>query len=141
MATEWQVYVILKPIDGSEEAWAELREWTDKVPGTILLEDPEEPALMQLYRAADGGEAIAMAADEFENLWKRITGIRAWQVDGDLLQEATEDDLKIAVDNALRRAGCTAKELIAQAKSGRFNSIPERLAWVAIGDLLYSKEE
>ena len=51
--------------------------------------------------------------------------------------EATEDDLRVALKNALARAGCTYDELAAQARTGRFDSIRARMAWVAIGDLGY----
>jgi len=45
-------------------------------------------------------------------------------------------DLDAAVKHALERAGCTLDELLAQAKSGHFDSLRARLAWVAVGDLL-----
>lgn len=48
---------------------------------------------------------------------------------------ASTDDLRAAVDHALARAGCTFDELAAQAKTGHFDSMRARLAWVAIGDL------
>jgi hypothetical protein len=48
---------------------------------------------------------------------------------------ATRADLRAAVDHALTRAGCTFDELAAQAKTGHFDSMRGRLAWVAIGDL------
>lgn len=49
---------------------------------------------------------------------------------------ADRDDLKRAVSNALRRAGCMSfDELAQQAKAGHFQSMRARLAWVAIGDL------
>jgi len=48
---------------------------------------------------------------------------------------ASADDLRAAVDNALARAGCTFDELAAQAKTGHFDSMRARLAWVASGDL------
>jgi hypothetical protein len=48
---------------------------------------------------------------------------------------ASADDLRAAVDNALARAGCTFDELAAQAKTGHFDTMRARLAWVAIGDL------
>ncbi len=44
-------------------------------------------------------------------------------------------DLQSAVTNALRRAGCSFEELARQARTGNFDSIQARLAWVAIGDL------
>jgi hypothetical protein len=44
-------------------------------------------------------------------------------------------DLRAAIAGALERAGCTFDELADQARSGDFNSIQARLAWVAIGDL------
>ncbi len=49
--------------------------------------------------------------------------------------EATDDDLRIAVRHALQRAGCTFEELATQAKSGDFQSVRARMAWVAIADL------
>lgn len=53
----------------------------------------------------------------------------------DAVMVATSADLHAAVKNALDRAGCTFDELAAQARTGQFNSIHARLAWVAIGDL------
>ena len=49
--------------------------------------------------------------------------------------EATEADLRRALKRALKRAGVTYAELAEQAKTGRFESVQARLAWVAIGDL------
>jgi hypothetical protein len=48
---------------------------------------------------------------------------------------ASAADLQSAVENALRRAGCSFEELAQQAQTGNFDSIQARLAWVAIGDL------
>jgi hypothetical protein len=48
---------------------------------------------------------------------------------------ANRDDLKKAIDNALRRAECTFDELAEQAKNGNYTSTRARLAWMAIGDL------
>jgi hypothetical protein len=48
---------------------------------------------------------------------------------------ASRDDLKIAISNALRRAGCTFDELAEQARTGNYSSTRARLAWMAIGDL------
>jgi hypothetical protein len=49
--------------------------------------------------------------------------------------EASDDDLHEAVEDALRRSGCTFDELAEQARTGRFASVQARLAWVAIGNL------
>jgi hypothetical protein len=49
--------------------------------------------------------------------------------------EASEADLRAAVERALLRCGCTFSELALQAKAGRLKSLEARLAWVAIGDL------
>lgn len=46
---------------------------------------------------------------------------------------AGPEDTKLAIANALRRAGCTFDELAEQAKTGRFESLRARLAWIAIG--------
>jgi hypothetical protein len=51
------------------------------------------------------------------------------------VEVATPDDLRAAIDHALARAGCTFDELAEQAKTGHFDSMRARLAWVAIGDL------
>ena len=52
------------------------------------------------------------------------------------VEVATREDLKAAVANALRRAGCRSfDDLAEQAHTGRFTSMRARLAWVAIGDL------
>ncbi len=55
--------------------------------------------------------------------------------------EADDNDLCAAVDRALSRSGYTFSELAEQARTGRFESVRARLAWVAIGDLQrYSPE-
>jgi hypothetical protein len=48
---------------------------------------------------------------------------------------ATDTDLRVAVRNALARAGCTWAELEDQARRRDFTTTRARLAWVAIGDL------
>jgi hypothetical protein len=48
---------------------------------------------------------------------------------------ATEDDCRVAVANALRRAGCTFTELAEMARTNDFTSVRAQLAWHAIGDL------
>lgn len=48
---------------------------------------------------------------------------------------ASEDDLRQAVRGALQRCGLTYAELATQARSGRFENVQARMAWVAIGDL------
>jgi hypothetical protein len=49
--------------------------------------------------------------------------------------EATEEDLRIAVARALEHCGLTWDELEAQGRSGDFESVSARIAWVAVGDL------
>lgn len=49
--------------------------------------------------------------------------------------EATEDDLRVAVQHALDYAGLTYEQLAEQARHGTFESVRARLAWVAVGDL------
>jgi hypothetical protein len=49
--------------------------------------------------------------------------------------EATEADARQGVRKALRDSGHTFEELAEQAKSGRFDSLRSRLAWLAISDL------
>jgi len=49
---------------------------------------------------------------------------------------ADDEDLRLAVRNALVRCGFTAQELIAMHKKNDFKTISARLAWVAVGDLL-----
>lgn len=48
---------------------------------------------------------------------------------------ANSEDLKVAISNALARAGCTFDELAEQARMGQYTSTRARLAWMAIGDL------
>lgn len=52
---------------------------------------------------------------------------------------ADADDLNAAITHALDHAGCTFDDLAEQAKSGHFQSVRARLAWVAVGDLMRSK--
>jgi predicted nucleotidyltransferase len=51
------------------------------------------------------------------------------------VQVADGEDVKAAISNALKRAGCSFDELAEQAKTGRYSSTRSRLAWMAIGDL------
>lgn len=51
------------------------------------------------------------------------------------VEEATDDDLRVAVREALARCGLTFDELAEQARTGSFDTVAARLAWVAIGDL------
>jgi hypothetical protein len=46
---------------------------------------------------------------------------------------AGPEDTRAAIDNALRRAGCTFDELAQQARTGRFDSTAARMAWMAVG--------
>jgi hypothetical protein len=55
--------------------------------------------------------------------------------DRELVLEATQDDLREAVNAALKRADCTFGQLAKQAKTGDFDSMRALLAWVAVGDL------
>ncbi len=52
-----------------------------------------------------------------------------------IVVEATEDDVRAAIDNALRAASLTYDELARQASTGRFATIEGRRAWTAIGGL------
>lgn len=51
------------------------------------------------------------------------------------VEVATRADLRAAITHALGRAECTFDQLAQQARTGNFDSIQARLAWVAIGDL------
>jgi hypothetical protein len=51
------------------------------------------------------------------------------------VQEATDEDLREAVYNALDAAGLTLDELHEQAKNGRFSSEEARLAWFVISSI------
>lgn len=53
----------------------------------------------------------------------------------DTVVVAKAADLRSAVANALSRAHCSFDDLATQARTGNFDSIQARLAWVAIGDL------
>ena len=46
--------------------------------------------------------------------------------------EASPTDVRRARANALREAGMTLDELEAQARTGHFESVKARLAWIAI---------
>lgn len=45
---------------------------------------------------------------------------------------ATEQDIATARANALRRAGLTLEQLQAQARTGHFDTIAARLAWIVV---------
>ncbi|NEW42736.1 hypothetical protein GV794_02015 [Nocardia cyriacigeorgica] len=51
----------------------------------------------------------------------------------DAVIELTPDDVRQSIKNALQRAECTFDELAEQARTGDFDSLAARLAWVAIG--------
>lgn len=55
--------------------------------------------------------------------------------EAEVVEHATEDDLRQAVCNALARCGLTYDELAAQAAADDYSSFRARLAWVAIGGL------
>jgi hypothetical protein len=48
---------------------------------------------------------------------------------------ADEDDLREAVRRTLERSGLSFEELAEQARTGNFETVRARMAWVAIGDL------
>lgn len=48
---------------------------------------------------------------------------------------ADEDDLREAVRRTLERSGLSFEELAEQARTGYFETVRARMAWVAIGDL------
>jgi hypothetical protein len=51
------------------------------------------------------------------------------------VQEASGDDLREAVRNALEAAGLTLDELREQAQRGRFGSEEARLAWFVVSSV------
>lgn len=44
--TDWTVEVTTPAVTSDDEGWAPLRRVLETVPGTILLEDPDEPTLI-----------------------------------------------------------------------------------------------
>jgi len=52
------------------------------------------------------------------------------------IEQATDEDLRVAVSKALKRAKVTADELREQARTGRFKSEDARIAWLMISDFL-----
>ena len=44
----------------------------------------------------------------------------------------SDDELRVAIDNALAKAGCTWEELQAQAAEGRFESEVARRTWFIV---------
>ena len=53
---------------------------------------------------------------------------------------ASRRDADKAVRDALRRAGMSAPELLAEGRAGRFSSLRARMAWVAVGGVLEAQE-
>lgn len=51
------------------------------------------------------------------------------------LVEASDDDLRVAVQRALDSAGVSFEDLRSQAVAGRFENLRARLAWMAVQDL------
>lgn len=47
--------------------------------------------------------------------------------------ELSPQDVEASVKNALSKLGCTFDELAQQARTGHFQSLRARIAWVAIG--------
>lgn len=47
---------------------------------------------------------------------------------------ASDEDMRIARQNALREAGLSEEELRAEACSGQFSSLESRLAWMLFRD-------
>jgi hypothetical protein len=50
-------------------------------------------------------------------------------------EEASQADVRKARARALRKAGLTLDELEAQARTGHFETIKARLAWIAISGI------
>lgn len=57
----------------------------------------------------------------------------------------TEEDARKAIDNAVEDSGFSVEELREQARSGRYESLSARLAWIAISgledDRIHQQEE
>lgn len=51
----------------------------------------------------------------------------------DAVIELTTEDVKASIRAALKRLGCTFDDLAEQARTGEFDSLQARLAWVALG--------
>ncbi|MBS0024492.1 hypothetical protein [Microbacterium paraoxydans] len=51
------------------------------------------------------------------------------------VEEASVDDVRVAAQAALDRAGVTEAELRDQARAGDFHSLSARLAWVIVSAL------
>jgi hypothetical protein len=57
------------------------------------------------------------------------------QKDQATVVEATAHDLEEARDNALKTAGVSLDELQKQARTGHFESVKARLAWIVVSGL------
>lgn len=51
------------------------------------------------------------------------------------IEEASVEDVRVAAQTALDRAGLTEAELRDQARAGDFHSLSARLAWVIVSAL------
>lgn len=52
---------------------------------------------------------------------------------GETVIELSAEDIAASVRNALHRLGCTFDDLAEQARTGDFQSLQARLAWIGIG--------
>lgn len=64
-----------------------------------------------------------------------VTIMTALQEDQATVVQASDRDLEEARDNALRTAGVSMEDLQAQARTGHFDSVKARLAWIVVSGL------
>lgn len=64
-----------------------------------------------------------------------VTIMTTLQEDQEAVVQASDQDLEEARHNALTNAGVSMEELQAQARTGHFESIKARLAWIVVSGL------
>jgi hypothetical protein len=64
--------------------------------------------------------------------WRGDDPMTALQNQRPVAVEASPDNVRRARTRALREAGLTMEELEAQARTGHFETVKARLAWIAI---------
>ena len=80
-------------------------------------------------------EVFNVVLNEVKALLGGQEAMTTLQEDQATVVEATERDLEEARDNALRAAGVSLDELRKQARTGHFESVQARLAWIVVSGL------
>ncbi len=91
---DYTVEVVLKPVVNDD--WSALRRATDQIPGTLLLEDPEEPMLVVPIEAETQSTAAIFVHGVMSVLNLEVVWGRAYRAEplGEPHQPATAPSLR-----------------------------------------------